>query len=62
MTYGTTTYCERSVFFSLFSPSPPGLPLGSEALTAGFGALSAGSEALPAGSEDLPAGSKAHPA
>ena len=23
MTYGTTTYCERSVILSFFSPSPP---------------------------------------
>ena len=67
MTYGTTTYYERSViflsFFLSFCLRPPwGLPPGSEALPAGFGALLAGSEALPAGSEALPAGSKAHPA
>ena len=63
MTYGTTTYCERSVIFflSFFSVPPRGLPPGSEAHPAGFGALPAGSEALPASSEALSAGSKAHP-
>ena len=49
-------------FFSLFLPSPWGLPPGSEALPAGFGALPAGSESLKAGSEALPAGSEAPPA
>ena len=53
MTYGTTTYQERSVFL-FFSSIPRGLPPVSEALPAGFGALSAGSEALPIGSEALP--------
>ena len=48
MTYGTTTYQERSIFFSV---PPWGLPSGS-------GALQAGSEALPAGSEALPTGSE----
>ena len=57
MTYGTTTYYERSVL----SVSVPlwGSPPGSEALLAGFRALPAGSEALPAGTKALPAGSKA---
>ena len=64
MTYGTTTYCERSVFFSLFFSSvpPPGLPPSSVALPAGIGALPGGSEGLPAGSEAFPAGSEALPA
>ena len=57
MTYGTTTYQERSVFL-FFPPSPRGLPPVSEALPAGFGALSAGSEALPIGSEGAGSTSK----
>ena len=60
MTYGTTTYQERSVILSSFSSVPPWcLPASSEALPAGFGALPAGSEALPTGSKALPAGSQA---
>ena len=65
MTYGTTTYQEPGMlplfslsFFFFFRPRW-GLPVGSEALLAGFGALPAGFEALPDGSEALPAGSKA---
>ena len=62
MTYGTTTYYERSVIFLFSFLRPPwGLPPGSEALPAGFGALSAASEALSAGSEALPIGSEALP-
>ena len=62
MTYGTTTYYERSVFLSFCLRPPWGLPAGSVTLPAGFGALQAGTEAFLAGFEALPAGSKAHPA
>ena len=62
MTYGTTTYQERSVLSVFFSVPPWGLPAGSEALPAEFGALPGGSEVLPAGFGALPAGSKAQPA
>ena len=61
MTYGTTTYQERSVLSLFFPHTPFGHTPGSEALLAGFRAIPAGSEALPAGLEFLPAGSKAHP-
>ena len=53
MTYGTTTYYERSVLS--VSVPPWGLPAGSETLPAGFGALLAGTEALLAGSKANPA-------
>ena len=50
MTYGATTYQDRSVIFFLSVSVPPwGLPAGSETLPAGFGALPAGTEALLAG-------------
>ena len=58
MTYGTTTYQERSVFFIFIFLCPPlplwGLPPGSGALQAGSEALAADSEALLGSSDALP--------
>ena len=70
--FGVKFHCSGifSVFVLFFSFSPPpGFPVGSEALPAGFKALPAvseaflaGSKALPAGFKDLTAGSDALPA